>query len=114
MDQNRWKLKSDSKLRMENAQKVKLDQTERTKLSRNKRKSDNPGALSSYEKEVQKKKRRLWSASDRLKEFKEATKYNAIFICSCCHRRLFYSNVEVITDRLKSTINEKKPGHFRD
>ena len=49
-----------------------------------------------------------------MKEFKEATKYNAIFICSCCHRRLFHSNVEIITQKLKEKINERKDGHFRD
>ena len=49
-----------------------------------------------------------------MREFKEATKYNAIFICSCCHRRLFHSSVDIITQKLKDRINEKKAGHFRD
>ena len=63
---------------------------------------------------MQKKRRKLCSAQDRLKEFKEATKYNAIFICSCCHRRLFNSNVEIITENIKNKINGKKAGHFRN
>ena len=75
---------------------------------------EDPKGLSSYEKEAQNKRRRLWKAEDRLKEFKEATKYNAIFICSCCHRRLFHSNVEIITQKLKDNINDRKAGHFRD
>ena len=75
---------------------------------------EDPKGLSSYEKEANKKRRRLWKAEDRLKEFKEATKYNAIFICSCCHRRLFHSNVEIITQKLKDNINDRKAGHFRD
>ena len=75
---------------------------------------ENPKGLSQYEIEAQKKKRRLWRAEDRLREFKEATKYNAIFICSCCHRRLFHSNVEIITQKLIDKINDRKAGHFRD
>ena len=112
-DQRKWKVKSRTNLREENYQKVKNNQNQWKLNSRNKHKLEDPKGLSTYEKEAQKKKRRLWNKSDRLREFKEATKYNAIFICSCCLRRLFFSNVEVITDRLKNTINEKKPGHFR-
>ena len=112
--QSKYKVKSRATQREVDNQKVRNDENRWTCLNRKKHKLEDPKALSAYEKEAQKKKRRLWNASDILKEFMEATKYNAIFICSCCHRRLFYSNVEVITDRLKSTINEKKPGHFRD
>ena len=90
------------------------DQNKRKRLSRNKRKLEDPKGLSEYEIKAQKKKRRLWKAEDRLREFKEATKYNAIFICSCCLRRLFHSNVEVITQRLKDNINDRKMGHFGD
>ena len=136
-DQNRWKVDSDAKKREEDELKVKADQSRRKvksnmkkrgkdelklkadqnrwkRLSRNKRKLIDPDGLSKYENEVQRKKRRLWGAQDRIREFKEATKYNAIFICSCCHRRLFHSNVEVIDQKLKDSINLKKTGHFRD
>jgi hypothetical protein len=113
-DQKTWKAKSTLKLREMDRQKVLDNQNKRKKLSRNKRKLADPEGLSKYEKEAQKKKRRLWTAQDRLREFKEATKYNAIFICSCCHRRMFHSNVEIITQKLKDNINGRKAGHFRD
>ena len=93
---------------------MKDDQNKRKKLSRNKRKLSDPVGLANYENQIKKKKRRLWTAADRLREFKEATKYNAIFICSCCHRRLFHANVEIITHKLKDVINQTKYGHYRD
>ena len=51
------------------------------------------------------------NADDRLKEFREVTKYNAIFICTCCHQRMFQSNVSLFTSTLENNINNKKPGH---
>ena len=50
------------------------------------------------------------NAMDGLKEFKGATLYNAIFICTCCHQRMFQSNVQFLTDSLKDKINSKAPG----
>ena len=111
-NQNKMKAKSIAKQRVEDNQKVKADQNERKKLSRNKRKLADPVGLSKHENAIQIKRRKLWKAEDRLRAFKEATKYNAIFICSCCHRRLFEVNVEVITQKLKDSINERKFGHF--
>ena len=113
-NQSKRKAKSIGRQRENNDQQVKDDQSRRKRLSRNKRKLVDPIGLSTYEIEAQQKKRRLWSAKDRLRDFKEATKYNAIFICSCCHRRLFHSNVAVITQKLRENINERKLGHFID
>ena len=57
------------------------------------------------------KHRRVMNAIDRLCEFKNATMYNAIFICICCHQRMFQSNVRLYTKQLKDEINEKKAKH---
>ena len=54
---------------------------------------------------------KLKNTSDRLKEFREATKHNAVFICTCCQQRMFHSNVQLYTDTLKNEINGMKPGH---
>ena len=93
---------------------VKDYQNKRAKLSRKKRKLIDPIAVSNYQKEFKKKKRKLWSQEDRLRAFKEATKYNAIFICSCCHRRLFQHNVQLITQKLKDDINGRKLNHYKN
>ena len=112
--QNKRKSKSDANKRENDNQGVKDDQNKRKRLSRNKRKLNDPVALSNDEKEARKKKRRLWKAVDRLREFKEATKYNAIFICSCCHRRLFHHNVQIITQKLIDDINRKKFNQYEN
>ena len=49
------------------------------------------------------------NAKDRLKEFKAATLYNAIFVCTCCHQRMFQSNVQEFNDKLKEKMNSKIP-----
>ena len=113
-DQNKWKGNSLEKQREVDSQKVKENQNQRKRLSRSKRKLEDPAGLTKYENQKNAKRRQFWSASDRLREFLESTKYNAIFICSCCHRRLFIANVEIINQRLKNKINEKKAHHFED
>ena len=47
------------------------------------------------------------NAQDRLKGFREATKYNAIFICTCCHQRNFESNVQEFSAKLQDEIKTK-------
>ena len=57
------------------------------------------------------KQRRVESSNDRLKEFRETTKYAAIFICTCCHQRMFHTNVCLFTTTLENNIDSKKIGH---
>ena len=59
---------------------------------------------------LRKKHRDVISKSDRLREFREATKYTAVFLCTCCHQRMFHSNVQLYTAELINNINSKKPG----
>ena len=58
----------------------------------------------------QTKHRLINSVHKRLKKFKEETMYNAIFICSCCHRKLFHSNVTKILKDFRDKIEGKKEG----
>ena len=48
----------------------------------------------------------------RLKNFRHAVKFGAIFICSCCHQRLFQNGVSEITKLTRDCIEEKKLGLF--
>ena len=97
--------KARGEARLQNPNKVKEDQYRLKKLSRMKRKIEDPIKLSEYELDVQRKKKATWDDKDRLREFRNGTKYNAIFICNCCHRRLFYENVEVLTKKLINSLN---------
>ena len=71
-----------------------------------------PKKVAVKESEAQRKKYSNYNDLDRLKEFRQDTLYNAIFICCCCHRRLFLENVEVIDSKLISMLNEAKEGLF--
>ena len=75
------------KKRKEDNQKIKNDQTKRVRIH-------------------------VASKSERLKAFREATMYNAIFICTCCQQRMFQSNVRLYTDELKEEINGKMHEHI--
>ena len=61
---------------------------------------------------AQRKKKNHWNEKDRLREFRHGTKYSCIFICNCCHRRLFHENVEVITEKLINDFNRAKEGLY--
>ena len=50
------------------------------------------------------------TSRERLLRFREATLYNAIFICTCCHQRCFRTNVTELTNELRDSINSKKEG----
>ena len=56
------------------------------------------------------KARKLATSRDRLLRFRQATIYNAIFICTCCHQRHFITNVGELTQDLRNKINTKKFG----
>ena len=50
------------------------------------------------------------NASKRLLNFKRRVQYGPIFICSCCHQKLFENQVEVITDEIRDKIDNADPG----
>ena len=81
-------------------------------LSRRKRKVEDHQKLKDNQNAWQEKHRRVESSNDQLKEFREVTKYNAIFVCTCCHQRMFQSNVCIFTAILENNINSKKPGRI--
>ena len=109
--QNKHKCQSMAKQRENDESRVKERQNQRSKLSRAKKKADDPVQLKEVEKYRQEKHRMVENDSDRLQNFKNATKYNAIFICTCCHQRMFQSNVLLYNCEMKNKINDKKPGH---
>ena len=95
---------------MENNEKVLKDKVRKKNLCRGKRKMENHTLLKDDQNKWQRKHRKVENASDRLREFLEATKYNAVFICSCCHQRMFHSSVRLYTKELVQEINSLKPG----
>ena len=49
-------------------------------------------------------------ASQRLAKFKRRIRYGPIFVCSCCHQKLFENQVHVLSDELRKIIDEGNPG----
>ena len=112
-DQQRKRAKSSIEMRREqDINKVKSDQVTRSRLSRTRKKLKDPKKVKDEEKERQQRHREVKTKSDRLRAFRDATKYNAVFLCTCCHQRTFHSNIQLYTDALKKEINAMKPGHI--
>ena len=89
---------------------LKQTQVKKNRLHISKRKSQNHDNLKSDQTTRQQKHRKIANAADRLNAFKESTLHNAIFICTCCHQRMFKSNVRIFTSELVEQINSKKTG----
>ena len=90
---------------------VKENQNKRSRLSLARKKSENPEKLKELQCRRQQKHREIKNKSDRLRDFREATKYTALFICTCCQQRMFRSNVQLYSTDLINDINRRKPGH---
>ena len=90
---------------------VKKDQAKRSRLCLNKKRLEDPENVKANQNERQQRHREVKTKSDRLKEFREATKHAAVFICTCCQQRMFHANVQLYTDTLQKDINAKKSGH---
>ena len=50
------------------------------------------------------------SACKRLQNFRRRVQFGPIFICSCCHQKLFDNQVEGITDGIREQIDKADPG----
>ena len=110
--QRKYQVESMSKKRASDISNVKEVQNVRSRLCRAKKKIENPEMLKEDERARQQKHRKVESKSDRLRTFREATKYSAVFMCTCCQQRMFHSNVQLYSAELKNEINGKKPGHI--
>ena len=74
---------------------------------------EDPEKVKAAQNERQQRHRDVKTRSDRLREFREATKDTAVYICTCCQQRMFHANVQLYTDTLQKEINAKKPGHTK-
>ena len=49
------------------------------------------------------------SANQRLANFRKKVQYGPIFVCSCCHQKLFETQVNLLTDELREKIDIANP-----
>ena len=78
---------------------------ERIRIER--KRQEDEQKVKDHQNKRQKIHRSVTNKSDRLRQFREATMYNAIFICTCCQQRMFNSNVRLYTDELKEDFERK-------
>ena len=46
---------------------------------------------------------------ERYEKFRKKVRYGPVFICTCCHQRLFENQVEMYTEDLKENIDRAYP-----
>ena len=51
---------------------------------------------------------------ERLKKFRNAVKYGAIFVCISCEQRLFENGVTTVTEHFRQSVNSKRTGLFEE
>jgi hypothetical protein len=90
--------------------KVKENNRNWKRLSLKRHREEDHAKVKENQNKRQTKHRIINSVHKRLKKFKVETMYNAIFICSCCHRKLFNSNVTKLTQDFRDKIEGKKEG----
>ena len=73
------------------------------------RSANEPGFLAKQRKAKLVTRARPFSAQQRFNSFKTATKYGPIFICCCCHRRLFRQSVVQFKENIKQSILKEAP-----
>ena len=108
--QNAWNLTSRKRKLVNDSAEVNMDERKRKKLTRNKQKEVDPVTVKENQRKWQSKSRLIDSEKKRIMKFREQTKFNAIFSCSCCQRNLFECNVCKFDSKLITEIETKKPG----
>ena len=90
---------------------------EAAKKSQNKKKQQDPTGFNKRHaesaKRYEEKRKTNTDDRERIFNFKAATLFGPIFICSCCKRRLFQHSVTKITDELITKIDGKVPGLYK-
>ena len=102
---NERKSKSRKRQIGEDPEKLRIEENKRKGLSRKRQRVENHYEVKENQKKWKSKSRLVDSRKTRLKKFRENTMYNAIFVCSCCHRKLFHSNVTKLTENLKGKVD---------
>ena len=80
--QRRYKEVSSRKRRAEDSEEMKRDQVKRSRLCLTKKRLENHDRVKVEQNERQQRHREVRNKSERLREFRLATKYNAVFICT--------------------------------
>ena len=106
---NEWKERSRTNQREENYNKVKECQNKEKASSRKRKRDEDPQKELENNRKLLQQHRNALTAEARLKQFQQAVMYGPIFICICCHIKMFKSNVREFTKAVISQFEEKIP-----
>ena len=115
-DHKKRQKKSDQKAKQKDLESFQTDQRNRQKKADQKAKEEDEESfltdLRMRRKKAYDKSKRMVDASKRLQKFNNANRFGPVFVCSCCHQKLYESDVEALTEEIEVTIKEKTPGLF--
>ena len=113
------KFKTDAKKRKDDYEaKKKAEDSEKFKNDAKKRKAQHEARkkaddLEKFRNDARRRKATYNSnvcAEKRIAKFKKKVQFGPIFVCSCCHQKLFEHQVLQFTDKLKEDIDHVNPG----
>ena len=98
--------KSEQKKKAEDPEEFKKNQNDRIKKSEQIKKVEDHERYIEDLKGRVRKSRNMVTADDRLMKFRKKIQYGPIFICTCCHQKLFLNQVDEFTEKLKEEIDK--------
>ena len=88
----------------------KENHNKRVKENEERKKDADPKGFKEYVRQRKENSNKNISACKRLQNFRRRVQFGPIFICSCCHQKLFDNQVEEITDGIREKIDKADPG----
>ena len=92
------KAKSTQKKKDEDHEALKMKERLKKAFQKKSNKELDQKALKNPQNEQRSKSKKVETEADRLREFRDATMFSALFICISCHCKHFKSNVQEFTD----------------
>ena len=106
--QNESKAASRKRMREEDYEDVNDKEIAYLKKCRTKKRNEDIGAYKERDRMYQAKHRRIGTSSmNRLNRFREDIMYGPLFICICCHGKMFRHSVQEFTDQLMRHLDQK-------
>ena len=101
-----YRAKNKAKKKAEDPLKFKEDQKLWSEKCLAAKRAKDPKLLKIEQNKRQEKCRKIETAEDRLREFRNATMFGAIFLCISCHTRQFFSNVQEFTEKTEKELKD--------
>ena len=101
--------KNEAKLKSEDLKSFRDNHNQRVKKNEAKQKTENPNVFKEKSRQRKERSNNNVTPCKRLLNFRRKVQFGPIFICSCCHQKLFENQVEKISAELKEKIDKADP-----